>query len=235
MLIMALAVACSQPDAAPVDEATLAPGSESQTQPAGGAGAVPDQEFVADAAASGEGRLVRLFIDPPTLDPHITTDARSAQIIVELFGGLVTINEDLEIVPDLAKSWKKSPDGTVYTFYLRENAVFHDGRRVTAHDLQWSLERAASPLTESPVVDQYLGDIKGVREMVNGDAQTVSGVRVIDDQTLEITIDAPKSYFLAKLTYPTAFVLDRHNIEASPQDWFRAPNGTGRSSWRVTM
>ena len=230
VLILALVVACSQPDAAPVAETTPTPGAESQTEPAGGAGsaeAVSGQEPLEGAAASGEGRLVRLFIDPPTLDPHITTDARSAQIIVELFGGLVTIDEDLQIVPDLAESWDKSPDGTVYTFHLRENAVFHDGRRVTAHDLQWSIERAASPLTESPVVDQYLGDIQGVKEKVNGDAQAVSGVRVIDDKTLEITIDAPKSYFLAKLTYPTAFVLDRHNIEANPQDWFRAPNGTG--------
>ena len=62
---------------------------------------------------------------------------------------------------------------------------------------------------------------------LNGDAQSVSGIRVIDDQTLEITIDAPKSYFLAKMTYPTGFVLDRENVEADPRRWFRDPNGTG--------
>ena len=108
-LVAVLVVACSQPDAASVDETTLTPGAESRTEPVGAAGSLPDRESLNDAAASGEGRLVRLFIDPPTLDPHITTDARSAQIIVELFGGLVTINEDLEIVPDLAKSWDKEP------------------------------------------------------------------------------------------------------------------------------
>ncbi|PKB79705.1 MAG: hypothetical protein BZY88_11945 [SAR202 cluster bacterium Io17-Chloro-G9] len=173
------------------------------------------------------GKLVRLFIDPPTLDPHITTDATSAQIIVELFGGLLTIDPDLNIAPDLAERWDISPDGTVYTFHIRKDAVFHDGRPVTAEDFRWSFERATSPLTESPVVDQYLGDIKGVTEKVNGDASAISGVKVIDDHTLEITIDAPKAYFLAKMTYPTAFVLDRHNVEANPRDWFRAPNGTG--------
>ena len=180
-----------------------------------------------DGNAVAGGRLGRLFIDPPTLDPHLTTDATSAQIIVEVFGGLVTIDTSLNVVPDLAESWDTSADGLVYTFRLRPDAKFHDGKRVTAEDVRWSLERATNPLTESPVVDQYLGDIVGVEEKLNGDTQIISGVRVIDEQTIEITIDQPKSYFLAKLTYPTAFVLDRENINADPKNWFRQPNGTG--------
>ena len=62
---------------------------------------------------------------------------------------------------------------------------------------------------------------------LRGDTDTISGVRVVDDHTVEITIDAPKSYFLAKLTYPTAFVLDAENVDASPRNWFLQPNGTG--------
>ena len=112
-------------------------------------------------------------------------------------------------------------------FTYAPDAVFHDGKPVTAQDVAWSLERATNPLTESPVVDQYLGDIVGVKEKINGDAATISGVRVINDQTIEITIDDAKSYFLAKLTYPTAFVLDREEVEADPKRWFRQPNGTG--------
>ena len=173
------------------------------------------------------GTLVRLFIDPPTLDPHLTTDATSATVIVEVFGGLVTIDPDLQIAPDLAERWDISDDGRVYTFHLRRDAKFHDGRPVTAEDVQWSLERATNPLTESTVADQYLGDIVGVKGKLNGDAQTIAGLRVIDESTLELTIDAPKSYFLAKLTYPTAFVLDRENVERNPRTWFRQPNGTG--------
>ena len=176
---------------------------------------------------SSSGRLVRLYVDPPTLDPHITTDATSAQIIVELFGGLVTIDTDLNVVPDLAESWDTSFDGLRYTFHLRPDAKFHDGKPVTAEDVRWSLERATDPLTQSPVADQYLGDIVGVKEKLNGDAGTISGLRVVDEHTVEITIDGPKSYFLAKLTYPTGFVLDRENVEANPRRWFRQPNGTG--------
>ena len=221
-----LVVACggdsgtvSEP-AEPTAEPTLAPTQASEASESGAA----DSD---EGGATGTSKLVRLYVDPPTLDPHITTDATSAQIIVEVFGGLVTIDPDLEIVPDLAESWNVSGDGTVYTFNLRPDAKFHDGSQVTAHDVKWSLERATNPLTESPVADQYLGDIVGVKEKLDGDATNISGVRVIDDHTIEITIDEAKSYFLAKLTYPTAFVLDQENVEASPRNWFREPNGTG--------
>jgi ABC-type transport system substrate-binding protein len=170
---------------------------------------------------------VRLGADPITLDPHLTSDTSSAAIIVEVFGGLATIDPDLKIVPDLAQRWDESADGKVYTFHLDPKAKFHDGRQVVSEDVRWSLERAADPRTQSPVVDTYLGDIVGVKEKLAGKAQTVSGVRVVDSSTVEITIDAPKAYFLAKMTYPTAFVLDRKNVEADTRNWSLKPNGTG--------
>ena len=173
------------------------------------------------------GRLVRLFSDPPTLDPHITTDSTSAVIVYEVFGGLVTIDPEIEIVPDLAEDWDISPDGKVFTFRLRQDAKFHDGRPVVAEDFRWSLERAADPLTESPVADLYLSDILGVADKLNGKAQSIRGLRVIDDHTFELTIDAPKSYFLAKMTYATGFVVDRQNVEGNKNDWVFEPNGTG--------
>ena len=172
------------------------------------------------------GKLVRLYVDPPTLDPHRATDATSAAIIVEVFGGLVTLNPELKVVPDLAEKWDVSADGRVYAFHLRD-AKFHDGRQVTAEDFRWSLERAADPTTEAPSVDQYLGDIVGAKAKIRGEAKTISGVKVINDKTLEISIDAAKPYFLAKLTYPTAFVLDRANVEKNPRTWSRKPNATG--------
>ena len=219
-----LIAACSgSSGATPGTESSAASGQDSAVA------AVSPTESSGAAVGLGQrgGRLVRLFVDPPTLDPHITTDATSAQIIVELFGGLVTIDPDLDIVADLAESWEISPDGLKYTFHLRTDAKFHNGKPVTAVDVLWSLERATNPLTQSPVADQYLGDIVGVKEKLRGDADTVSGLRVVDDYTVEITIDASKSYFLAKLTYPTAFVLDAENVEANPRKWFRQPNGTG--------
>ena len=223
-----LFAACSGPSDSPsASEPTAAPTATGAPAAAAPTAASSIQIPGETGDEVGGGRLVRLFIDPPTLDPHLTTDATSAQIIIEVFGGLVTIDRDLEVVPDLAEKIDISPDGRVYTFYLRPDVTFHNGKPVTAEDVRWSLERATNPLTESPVVDQYLGDIVGVKEKINGEAQSISGVRVIDDKTIEITIDAPKSYFLSKLTYPTGFVLDKENVESDPKRWFRHPNGTG--------
>ena len=224
-------------NATPTAEATAVVGDSVTPTPApthAAADTAPSQSV--PGGIQRGGTLVRLWSDPPTLDPHLTTDATSASVIVEVFGGLVTIEvEDyipgrqnkLVISPDLAADWLLSPDGTVYTFNIRRDAKFHDGSPVTAHDFKWSMERAADPRTAAPVVDQYLGDILGVRQRLKGEASEVEGVKVLGDHTLEITTDSAKTYFLSKLTYPTAFVLNQANVEASPRRWSREPNGTG--------
>ena len=164
---------------------------------------------------------------PLTLDPALTQDSTSASYIVEIFSGLVTLNQDLEVVPDIAESWELSHDGTIYTFHLRDDVRFHDGKPVTAQDFKYAIQRACDPATGSVVADAYLGDIVGAQARLRGEADDVSGVLVVDDHTLEITIDAPKAYFLSKLTYPTAFVVDRENVEGPAQPWTDQPNGTG--------
>ena len=116
--------------------------------------------------------------------------------------------------------------GLPIPFTCAPEARFHDGKAVTAQDVKWSLERVADPDTLSPVVDQYLSDIVGVSDKLSGAASEVSGVRVIDERTVALTVDAPKAYFLSKLTYPTSFVLDQANVE-SGEDWIQEPNGTG--------
>ncbi|MEZ0395549.1 MAG: peptide ABC transporter substrate-binding protein [Anaerolineales bacterium] len=160
--------------------------------------------------------------NPREYDPATTHSAGDKLV----FSGLVSFDPNLNLVPELAESWEVSPDGTVYTFHLRQNARFHDGRPVTAHDVVYSWERAADPATQSDTVLTYLGDIVGVEAMVNGQADHIAGLRVIDDHTLEVTIQAPLPYFLMKLTYPTAFVVDEANVTSGPE-WYRTPNGTG--------
>jgi len=172
------------------------------------------------------GELVMMGSDPPTLDPHQSADATSASIVVEIFGGLVTLNRGLQVASDLAARWELSPDGTTYTFYLRSDARFHNGKGVTADDFKWSLERATDPATASPGATSYLNDIVGISDKLSGKATELAGVKVLDEHTLSITIDAPKSYFLSKLTYPVAFVLDGQTVGDDP-NWTHQPNGTG--------
>ena len=174
------------------------------------------------------GIFKRLWSDPPTLDPHLSGDTTSSGIVVEIFSGLVSFNSDLELIPDIAEKWDRSNDGLVYTFHLRPNVLFHNGKKVTAHDFKWSIERAASPKTASSVADTYLNDIVGAMDYIDGNASEITGLKVVDDHTLEITIDAPKAYFLAKLTYPTAYVLDQESVEQGGRNWWiENPVGTG--------
>ena len=186
-----------------------------------------DKSVVGSGAKSSGGVFNMLWSDPPTLDPHLTSDTTSAGIIVEIFGGLVAFDTDLNLVPDLAESWEISSDAQTYTFKIRDEAVFHDGKNVTAADFKWSFERAAHPDTASPVAETYLSDIVGVKEVLEGVTTDITGVTVIDEKTLQIEIDAPKAYFLAKLTYPTAYVLDKDNVEIEDSEWTDNPNGTG--------
>ncbi|MYA19764.1 MAG: peptide ABC transporter substrate-binding protein [Chloroflexi bacterium] len=187
-------------------------------------------------SAAASGRLRLPGNDPVTLDPHIAGDSGSAEYIVEVFNGLVTISPDLNIELDLAEALEISEDGLQYTFTLRDDILFHNGRRVTAEDVRWSIERAASPELASPTALAYLGDIIGVREHFYGLAETIEGIEVVDDRTIRFTIDEPKPYFLAKLSYPTAFVVDQQQIEGNPRGWTRRPIGTGPyrlQEWRI--
>ena len=210
---------------AQVDEPTAAPANQAESSSPPEPTTEPAQEQPGTQESGGVFR--RLWADPPTLDPHLTSDTTSAGLVVEIFSGLVVLNTDLQLVPDIAERWEIDDSGTIYTFHIRDNAKFHDGSRVTAGDFKWSMERAASPDTASPVADTYLNDIVGVDAVLEGDSKEISGITVIDDSTLQIEIDAPKAYFLAKLTYPTAYVLDRANVESGGRTWTDSPNGTG--------
>lgn len=185
-------------------------------------------ERVGDEKRTG-GVFRRLWSDPPTLDPALVTDGTSYGIVIELYSGLVKLTGESNdpIAMDLAESYSVSNGGRTYKFILREDLKFSDGSPITASDFKWSWERAAAPETESPIVDEFLGDILGVQAIIDGEATTAEGIEVIDDHTLQVTIDAPKPYFIAKLTYPIAFVLNADNVTSGGDNWTDDLVGTG--------
>ena len=233
VVFLAVVVGCGESadsgqtvDSEPIKESPMATGDTL------GTGKAQSEPLTLADASKNDNELLdgvfnRLWADPPTLDPHLTSDTTSSGVVVEIFGGLVTFDTDLNLVPDLAESFEISADSLTYTFVIRDTAVFHSGKPVTSSDIKWSLERAANPDTASPVAETYLGDIIGVQDVLNGVTDQLSGVAVIDDKTIQIKIDSPKAYFLQKLTYPTAYVLDRENVESGGRSWTDDPNGTG--------
>lgn len=186
------------------------------------------------SAPSGEARtfggqgnfIMTMGDDPPTLDPALIGEVSGALIARQIFSGLVKLSNDLEAVPDLAETIDVSDDRSVYTFKLRPNVKFADGKAITADDVKWSLERATDPATGNILAPTYLDDIKGVLDKADGKATSLEGVKVIDERTIEITLNAPSSLFLLKFTHPPAFVLDRRAV-AKGGDWFEQPNGSG--------
>ena len=141
---------------------------------------------------TAEETVLNLYnIDPYTLDPALSGEMTSHSYIMQLFSGLVRLDDNLEPAPDIAERWQVSDDGKTYTFYLRQDVRFHDGREVKAEDFKYSWQRACDPETGSQTAATYLGDIVGVKEMLADKAKEISGVRVIDDYTLQVTIDAP--------------------------------------------
>ena len=163
---------------------------------------------------------------PITLDPAAASEVGSASYIIQIFSGLVQLDNNLEIAPDIAESWDKSDDGMTYTFHLRQDVKFHDGKTVTAGDFKYSWERALNPATQSLTAGTYLNDIVGASDVIAGRTTELSGVKVINDYTLEVSITSPIPYFLHKMAYPTAFVVDRVNVQSGGK-WWQHPNGTG--------
>jgi len=156
-----------------------------------------------------------LQTNPTQLDPAAVEDGDTIDLLMQIFEGLVQWNEHNEIVPNIAKSWDISPDGRTYTFHLRDDVRFHNGRPVTAEDFVYSITRALLPATKSGTASTYLNDIVGAQEVLAGKCTVLSGVQALDSHTLRIRLAHRTPYFLGKLTYPTAYVVCREAIEAN--------------------
>ncbi len=175
-----------------------------------------------------ENTLVTLGGDPyeHSLDPARTQGSAAGNIGL-IYSGLVRMSPELRVEPDLTETWAISEDGTVYTFTLREGLTFASGKPLTAADVKASWDRAAHPDTESSTFSTYLGDIEGTQAVIDGDSEEISGVVVVDERTLEVTLDGPKPYFLAKLTYPVSFVLNLDAVDPENDEWVYEPDPSG--------
>lgn len=169
---------------------------------------------------------------PDTLDPALIRDSGTAFIARQVFRGLVRLDNALNVVPDIAADYQKSADGRSYTFSLRTTARFQNGRAISADDVAFSLARACDPSTAadgqpgSLPAAAGLNDVLGCLDRINGRTTDVTGIRVLDPLTIMLVLDAPKAYFLQKLTLPDAAVIDRNDLARGPL-WSTQPNGSG--------
>jgi ABC-type transport system substrate-binding protein len=193
----------------------------------------------AGCRTSDEGRLpgalyLRLSSNPTTLDPALITDVIGGGIAAKIFNGLVRFNEHLDLVPDIAQSWSLSPDQLTYTFHLRQDVRFSNGRKVTAEDVRYSFERVLTPGAKAPLT-WVLDKIEGANDFLAGKATRVTGIRVEDNHTLALRLERPFGPFLSLLAMTTAYIVPREEVERLGQDFGAHPVGSGPyvlSEWK---
>ncbi len=165
--------------------------------------------------------------DVPTLDPAAGYDTASWEFEQVLFDTLVRYAADSnDLKPDLALSWDMSPDATTFTFHLRADAYFTNGRRVTSEDVRYSIERVLNPKTRSQGV-QYFRSLVGAEDFVNGKAAHVSGIETPDPQTVRFRLMQPDPIFLHKLAMPFAAAVPKEVVERWGEDFARHVVGSG--------
>lgn len=225
IVLVTVLAACGQPAA---QQPTSALNAQPTAEVAATTAAVPTTAAPATGAAPADTLRwpVEGLSDLTSLDPAKPGDAPNNTVITLIFSGLVRLDANLEVQPDGASGWKVSDDGKVYTFTIRDGLKFGDGSAVTANDFVYSINRALSPEVGAFAASSHFGHIVGAQDVVDGKAKTASGVKAIDDKTLEVTLDAPIAYFLALLTYADTFVVPQKLVE-SGANWQESAYGTG--------
>lgn len=174
------------------------------------------------------GGTFRIYIhEPVSLDPPNSYESEGIQVIKQVWDGLFDYNpETLKVEPALCESYDISDDGLVYTFNLRKGVKFHSGREVKAQDFVYSWSRAAYKETASYLA-YHLSPIVGYDECQEGTSDTLSGVKAIDDYTLQVTLRYPYADFINTLGHVVFYPVAKEDIEKWGDQYTEHINGTG--------
>ncbi len=158
----------------------------------GGGGDAAPADGGSDAAT-----VVTLQAPTPliSMDPVVVTDGTSFSALTMCFSGLMSLDADGNPVPDAAESFTVSDDGTLYTFKLRDGAVWSNGDPVTANDFVYAWDRMRSE--ESAADYAFLWDICAVESY-----------KAVDDLTFEVKLSSPSGFFLGLTAFPSMFPIN---------------------------
>jgi len=185
------------------------------------------QAQVDENAPQGGEMIVTYQDDVATLDPAIGYDWQNWSMIKSLFDGLMGYEPGTTTLRnELAETYDVSEDGQTYTFTLKDGIKFHNGREIVADDVKYSLERVTDPKTRSPGAG-FFGMIEGFDTWNAGEGEGLSGVRVVDDKTVEITLSRPDATFGHVMALNFASIVPREAVEEAGEDFGRRPVGSG--------
>ena len=188
------------------------------------------------ALAAEQTFTYRVLDEHSSVDPQIVEDVSGSEIVRDLFEGLFNQDKDGNLVPGVATGYDVSDDKLTYTFHLRPEAMWSDGKQVTAGDFVYAWQRLADPETASPY--QWFIEIMGVK---NGSAVmagempvTELGAKAIDDLTLEVTLEAPRPYFPLTTTHASTFPAPKWVIDEYGTDWIKPENIVSNGAYVLT-
>lgn len=163
--------------------------------------------------------------DPRSLDPALSTDVPTGEMVALVYDGLTQFDPDGRLLPALSDRWTAERGGRRYVFHLRPGVKFHDGRPLTASDVQQSLLRVLSPATRGGRA-WPLYPIAGAQEFAAGTASGVAGLTVLGDSAIAFDLTEPFAVFPKFLAMPVTAVVPA----PAPPDMAEHPVGTG--PWR---
>jgi oligopeptide transport system substrate-binding protein len=177
-----------------------------------------------------------LNTEPKTIDPGLTSELSGMTVVANTFEGLTALDAKDNPIPGVASKWEISTDGLKYTFHLRKDALWSDGKAVTAKDFAYAWKRALDPATASDYAYQlyYIKNGQGFNESTLADKDKTPGVKtataddlgikVIDDYTLEVDLEYPAQYFLSLTAFPTYMPVRQDIVEKDPKGWAAKPD-----------
>ena len=176
--------------------------------------------------------------EPESLDPQIVTGQPEGRLVSELFEGLVRFNRFGKIEPGVASWWEISPNQCLYTFHLRPQASWSDGKRVTADDFVTSWQRMLIKETAAPYSDQFFV-IEGAKDFsLERIPFSRVGIHALNDQTLQVTLVHPTPYFLQLCALWSFFPVRMDLIHRCGDNWVKPENMISNgpytlSDWKI--
>ncbi|UNH28806.1 peptide ABC transporter substrate-binding protein [Moellerella wisconsensis] len=172
--------------------------------------------------------------EPASLDPIKSVGLTEAQVMRDLFEGLVNQDSDGQVIPGVAEHWQ-SEDNREWIFKLRPNARWSNGEPVTANDFVYSWQRLVDPKNTSPFAwFAALAGINHAQQIIDGQKNISElGVEALDDLTLKITLDKPVAYFPALTTNFSLFPVHQATVEHYGNDWIRVGNIIGNGAFQL--
>ncbi|WP_273818203.1 peptide ABC transporter substrate-binding protein [Providencia rettgeri] len=170
--------------------------------------------------------------EPASLDPVKSVGLTEAQVMRDLFEGLVNQDDHGKPIPGVAQRWDTA-DNRIWTFTLRSDAHWSNGDPVTAQDFVYSWQRLVSPGTTSPFAwFAALAGINNAQDIIDGKLPIEQlGVEAVDTHTLKITLNKPVPYFPSLTANFSLFPVHQKTVEKFGNDWIKAGNLVGNGAF----